>query len=171
MKALWPRTLEYLEGFREELLSRALYRKYHAEAARPYYSQFNVGPGTFAPFKVVWKRMSADLSAAVVSNWEGPLGLKMLLPLETTTFIGTSSAEEAHYLCAVMNSTPVRRFVKSFSSAGRGFGTPFVAGKIRIPKFDPSDALHRGLAEMSQDMHAASSAGCEEQIDRAVLAL
>jgi hypothetical protein len=70
-----------------------------------------------------------------------------------------------------MNSAPVRRFVKSFSSAGRGFGTPFVAGKIRIPKFDAADTLHCSLAEMSQAMHEASSAGCEERIDRAVLGL
>ncbi|RPI13527.1 MAG: hypothetical protein EHM65_05165 [Acidobacteriales bacterium] len=170
MRERWPRTLEYLEGFREELLSRALYRKYHAEAARPYYSQFNVGEATFAPFKVVWRRMAADLSAAVVSEWPGALGAKMLLPLETTTFIGTSSAEEAHYLCAVMNSAPVRRLVRSFSSAGRGFGTPFVASQIRIPEFDPADALHGRLSEMSRAMHEDCAAGWESEIDRAVLA-
>ncbi len=66
MRRKWPRALEYLEQFREELLARALYRKYHQEAGRPFYSQFNIAPETFSPFKVVWKRMSNDLSAAVL---------------------------------------------------------------------------------------------------------
>jgi len=171
MEERWPHTLDYLRGFRGELMARALYKKYHARAAHPFYSQFNVGAPALAPFKVVWKRMSSDLSAAVVSDWEGPLGRKMVLPLETTAFIGTAAEDEAHYLCAVMNSSPVRRFVKSFSSAGRGFGTPYVAARIRIPKYDPACGEHRSLAAMSLAMHGDSTAGCEESIDRAVLGL
>ncbi len=56
----WPRVLEYSRQLREELLSRALYRKHHQEAGRPFYSQFNIAPETFSPFKVVWKRISND---------------------------------------------------------------------------------------------------------------
>ncbi|HSW48920.1 MAG TPA: N-6 DNA methylase, partial [Bryobacteraceae bacterium] len=72
MQREYPRTLEYLMRFRQELLGRALYRKYHQEASHPFYSQFNVSPLTFAPFKVVWKRMASDLAAAVISRWDGP---------------------------------------------------------------------------------------------------
>ena len=171
MQQRYPRTLEYLEKFREELLSRALYRKYHLEAARPFYSQFNVARETFAPFKVVWKRMTGDLAAAVVSRWEGPLGDKLLLPLETTAFIGVDTAEEAHYLCAILNSGPVRAFVRSFSSAGRGFGTPFVVSKIRIPKFTPGGLLHRKLVEASKALHAGGGEDSQREIDRSVLRL
>ncbi len=49
MRRKWPRTLEYLEQFREEFLARALYRKYHQEAGRPFYSQFNIGPRPSRP--------------------------------------------------------------------------------------------------------------------------
>jgi SAM-dependent methyltransferase len=171
MRGRWPKSLEYLERFREELLSRALYRKYHSQAARPFYSQFNVSRETFAPFKVVWKRMASDLAAAVISEWQGPLGTRLLVPLETTAFIGARSAEEAHYLCAVLNSEPVRAFVKSFSSAGRGFGTPFVVSKIRIPSFQPACALHRRLAELSRALHAGGSPEHERELDRSVLLL
>ena len=161
MRRRWPRTMQYLEQFREELLRRALYRKYHEEGRHPFYSQFNVSHETFAPFKVVWKRMSGELTAAVISDWEGPLGRKIVLPLETTAFIGTGTVEEARYLCAILNAGPVGRFVKSFSAAGRGFGTPFAIGQIRFPKFDPENRLHQRLAELP----------AEDEIDSAVLSL
>jgi hypothetical protein len=157
MEKQYPRTFDYLNRFREALLARALYRKYHLEAGHPFYSQFNVARETFAPFKVVWKRMTTDLTAAVISPPP--------LPLETTAFIGTDCAEEAHYLCAVLNSGPVRTYVKSFSSAGRGFGTPYVVNRIRIPKFDCSNPLHRRLAEASQALHQAANDELEGEID------
>ncbi len=171
MRRNWPRTFGYLEQFREELVSRALYRKYHEEGKHPFYSQFNISSATFAPFKVVWRRMSDDLSAAVISDWEGPLGRKMLVPLETTAFIGTQTAEEAHYLCTILNSRPVRAFVRSFSSAGRGFGTPFAIRQIRIPKFDAGDRLHGALAELSLSLHAGGSPRAEGEIDDLILRL
>ena len=158
LRARWPRVLEYLEQFRETLLSRALYRRYHQQAGHPYYSQFNIAPETFAPFKVVWKRMTNDLAAAVVSEWDGPLGAKLILPLETTAFIGLDNADEAHYLCAYLNSGVVRRFVKSFSAAGRGFGTPSAIGRVRIPKFDPANPAHLKLAEISRHCHRVGQA-------------
>ncbi len=171
MQQKWPRALAYLEQFREELLARALYRKYHREAGRPFYSQFNIAPETFSPFKVVWKRMSNDLSAAVVSQWEGPLGRKPLLPLETTAFVATATEQEAHYLCAVLNSEPVRSFVKSFSPAGRGFGTPFVIGQIRIPEYDGNNPLHYELVRTSEALHNEGGVVAESAINEAVLSL
>jgi hypothetical protein len=115
--------------------------------------------------------MRNDLAAAVISQWEGPLGRKLVLPLETTTFIATEDEEEAHYLCAILNSAPVRSFVKSFSSAGRGFGTPFVANRIRIARFDGASHLHRRLAEISEALHGGGGSGIEAELDDAVLRL
>jgi hypothetical protein len=166
----WPAAGAYLTGFRGILLQRALYRKYHQEARRPYYSQFNVGPEMAAPFKVVWRRMARDLTAAVVSDWEGPLGRKRIVPLETTAFIGVETEDEAHYLCALLNSGPAQAFVKSFSAAGRGFGTPSAIGQIAMPRFDRSDARHRALAEASRQLHAGACAAAEASLDRAARA-
>jgi hypothetical protein len=153
LRARWPGVLNYLEQFRETLLERALYRRYHRQSARPYYSQFNMAASAFAPYKVVWRRMTNDIAAAVISTWEGPLGKKIVLPLETTAFIGVETADEAHYLCAYLNSSAVRSFVKSFSSAGRGFGTPSTISQVRTPKYDPANATHRALAATSLEHH------------------
>ncbi len=171
MEERWPKALGYLQSFRDELLLRALYRKYHEEAGNPFYSQFNIAAETFSPFKVVWKRMSNDLVAAVISDWDGPLGRKRMIPLETTTFIPTENAAEAHYLCAVLNSCPVRDFVKSFSSAGRGFGTPSVIRHLKLPRFDADNPVHQELAEISEEQHSlgADGAACHARLEKLVL--
>jgi SAM-dependent methyltransferase len=160
----WPRTYNYLNLFREELLSRALYRKYHERSGHPFYSQFNISRKTFSGHRVVWKRMSNDLTAAVISEHAGPLGPKTVVPLETTAFIAASNEEEAHYLCAVLNSPAVREFVKSFSSAGRGFGTPWAIGQVRIPRFDSLNPLHCELAALSKELHQRRGQGKVEEI-------
>jgi hypothetical protein len=61
--------------------------------------------------------------------------------------------------------------VKSFSAAGRGFGTPFVVSKIRIPEFQPADELHRKLAGLSRALHEGGNPEHEREIDRSVLLL
>ncbi|MGQ9628156.1 MAG: hypothetical protein ACUVV0_14790, partial [Anaerolineae bacterium] len=87
-----------------------------------------------------------DIFAAVVSEIKTPYGYKNMIPLDTTAFFAIENTSEAHYLCAIINSSPVRDFIKSFSSAGRGFGTPSVMEHVGIPKFDPKNPLNQKLA-------------------------
>jgi hypothetical protein len=47
----------------------------------------------------------------------------------------------------------VREFIKSYSSAGCGFGAPSVMNHIGISKFDPSNRLHKRLSELSKTLH------------------
>lgn len=166
MKQKWQRTYGYLAQFKRNLESRALYKKYHADAKNPFYSQFNISEETFARYKVIWKRMTNDLIATVVSQCKTPFGYKKIVPLETTSLIATNNEDEAHFLCAVINSMPVRDFVKSFSSAGRGFGTPSVMKHVGIPKFDPKNKLHQRLAEISKKCHQFKTEGKEREIEK-----
>lgn len=174
----YPRTYGYLLKFKEILLSRALYKKYHEHVNAPFYSQFNISEKTFSRYKVVWKRMTNDLIATVVSQFKTPFGFKNLVPFETTAFISTQNENEAHYLCSIINSKPVRDFVKSFSSAGRGFGTPSVMEHVGIPKFDSNNKLHNELANISKKLHELKQSDSEEevanyekQVDQAVIKL
>ncbi len=166
MKRNYPRTFNYLLHFKDILLSRPLYKKYHKQVNAPFYSQFNISEETFAKYKVVWKRMTTDLIATVISQYKTPFGYKTIIPFETTAFIATDNESEAHYLCAIINSKPVRDFIKSFSSAGRGFGTPSVMEHIGIPKFDPKNPLHQDLAEISKKCHQLKSEGKEKEIEK-----
>ena len=166
LKNKYPRTYGYLTKFKEILLQRPLYKKYHEQAKAPFYSQFNISEETFRRYKVVWKAMSNDIVAGVVSQIKTDMGFKIAIPLHTTSFFATDNESEAHYLCAIINSKPVREFIKSFSSAGRGFGTPSVMEYVGIPKFDPQNPLHQKLAEISKKCHQLKAEGKEKEIEK-----
>lgn len=166
IKQKYPRTYGYLLKFKEELLNRAAYKKYHADKESPFYSQFNIGAYTFSNFKVVWKRMANDIVAAVICELKTPFGYKKVFPMDTTVFFPTDNESEAHYLCAIINSNLVRDFIKSFSSAGRGFGTPSVMEHVGIPKFDSKNELHQKLSEISKKCHQLKSEDKEKEIEK-----
>ncbi|MEW6686385.1 MAG: N-6 DNA methylase [Candidatus Edwardsbacteria bacterium] len=157
MKNKWPLTFSYLTRFRNELLQRTSYKKFHAKLEAPFYSQYNIGDYTFSRYKVVWKRMTTDIVAAVISEIKTMFNYKQVISLDTTVIFPVDNESEAHYLCAIINSKPVRDFIKSFSSAGRGFGTPSVMEHIGIPKFDPKKKLHQKLVEISKKCHQLKS--------------
>jgi hypothetical protein len=166
MKREWPRTFSYLGLFKKELLSRAAYKKYHADKDNPFYSQYNVADYTFARYKVVWKRMANDLVAAVISQEKTKFGWKKVIPTDTTSLIAIENEDEAHYVCAILNSIVVRRFIKSYSSAGRGFGAPSVMEHVGIPMFDKGNALHKRLSELSKVLHRLREKCKKEDIQR-----
>ena len=166
MKSDWPRTFGYLVKFKQRLLNRAAYKKYHADSDNPFYSQYNIADYTFARFKVVWKRMATDIFAAVISQHKTPFGYKTIIPTDTTSMYATDNENEAHYLCAIMNSTPVRDFIKSYSSAGRGFGTPSVMKHLGIPKFNAESEIHQKLAQISMTLHDFKLKNKLEEIER-----
>lgn len=178
MKSKWPRTFGYLVRFKDHLLERAAYKKYHAEAGATFYSQYNIADYSFSRYKVVWKRMASDVVAAVISQYKTPFGYKTVIPTDTTSLFATNDEDEAHYLCAIINSTPVREFIRSYSSAGRGFGAPSVMNYVGIPKFDPKNELHHKLARVSKTLHDLKAKGkldevarLEKEVDRLVRTL
>jgi methylase of polypeptide subunit release factors len=153
MKQEWPRIYGYLLRFKDFLITQAAYIKYHKEQGNPFYSQYNIAEYTFAPYKVIWNQMGNELHSSVISQINTPFGYKSLIPLHTTALIATSNESEAHYLCAIINSKSARDFIKSYSSAGRGFGTPSVMNYVGIPKFDRRNKIHSELARLSKKLH------------------
>lgn len=166
MKQKWPRLFGYLTKFEDILTSQAAYKKYHAESQNPFYSQYNVANYTFSHFKVIWKQMTNDLFACVISQIKTPMGFKPVIPLHTTALIAVDKEEESHYICSILNSSPTRELIKSFSSAGRGFGTPSVMEHVGIPKFDPKNSLHQQLSEISKTLHEFKAKGEDLKIDK-----
>ena len=171
--ARWPQTLAYLKQFEPLLRGRAAYRRY--QAAGPFYAMYNVGPYTVSPIKVVWRRMDKRIRAAVVEPIEHPLlGRRPVVPQETCVLVPFDSTDEAHYLCALMNSTRVGEMVSAHSvSGGKGFGTPSILDYLSLHRFDPADARHQRLVVFSRQAHAGQGGdmGCLEAIDAAVAEL
>ena len=164
VKKDWPYTYNYLSRFRDVLLSRGSRIVRELAERTAFYAMFGIGKYTVARYKVVWKRMAGDLVASVISQEKTSFGWKTIIPTDTTSIFATDNENEAHYLCAIINSTYVRKFIKSFSSAGRGFGAPSVMENVGIPKFNPENKLHQKLADVSEKCHQLKSEGKESEI-------
>jgi len=164
MKEKWPRTFGYLVRFKNILLSRGSKIVKELAERTAFYAMYGIGAYTISNYKVIWKRMSNDIIASVITQHKTPYGYKVIIPTDTTSLFAAGSEPEAHYLCAIINSTPVRDFIKSFSSAGRGFGTPSVMEHVGISKFDPQNELHKKLADISKKCHILKAEGKDEEV-------
>lgn len=166
MKSNLPNTFSYLKNFEAILRRRKSFNKYYDTAKDPFYSMFNISEETFKPFKVAWKRMASDLVAVVLSKDKTPMGYKTIVPTDTTSFVPFSEENEAHFVCALLNSSACRQFVRSFSSAGRGFGAPSIINNINIPKFDSKNKRHKELSKLSMEAHKFASEGKEKELKK-----
>ncbi len=172
LQSEYPRTYEYLKRFDELLRRRAAWKRFftakrdgHIVEKAPFYSMFAAGAYTFAPFKAAWPRMASDLKAAVLEAHDS----KPLLPQETITFVPCSSRDEAHYICGLVNSTPVNYAARAYSQVGgKGFASPHILRYIRVPAYEPANPLHKKIAGLSAKAHAKppEAGRLQEELDR-----
>jgi hypothetical protein len=175
MQTQYPRTYGYLKHFEKVLRERAAFKRYFTRKDRynkvvetgPFYSMFDVGTYTFAPWKVVWRYVASDFIVAVAEPHNG----RPVVPNEKLMLVACGGEQEAHYLCATLNSSPIRLAVRGFFVETQI--APHVIERLRIPRFDPKDDLHRRLAKLSEKAHEVAREGdekrlreIEEEIDR-----
>lgn len=162
-----PKTKEYFLGFEKELRARSAFKKYQEDSA--IWSQYNVGPYTFAPYKVVWKYIATEMTCVVISNHNDKfMGEKLIIPDHRLIMVSVEDETEAHYVCSVLNSSPARFIVASYA-----IGTqlaPHLLENINVPKYDAKNETHKELARLSKQCHEKAAAGIsvsdlEEQID------
>jgi len=167
MQTRYPRTYGYLKRFESVLRQRAAFKRYFTRKDKngrtvetgPFYSMFDVGDYTFAPWKVVWREVSHTLDAAVAS----PHDDKPTVADHTLITVECSQKEEAHYLCGVLNSSCARLAVRAYIVL---HPDPHILEHIRIPRYDPSNPVHRRLAELSQAAHEAARRGDTMELQR-----
>jgi hypothetical protein len=145
-----PLTYAYLRKFKEILLSRGSKVVRELAQQTEFYAMYGIGEYTFAKYRVVWKRMASKMVAAVLSRLRTPFGLKTAISTDTTSLFAVDDEREAHYLCGLLNSDVVDQYIRSFSSAGRGFGAPSVMNHLAIPQFSSDNKVHVKIAELSQ---------------------
>ena len=157
MRAKYPKTYAYLKQFESLLVKRAAYKRYQGDS--PFYSMYDIDTYTLAPTKVIWRRMDRQINAAVVGAVEDQyLGERVVVPQETCVLIETESTNEAHYICAVLNSAVANFIVKSHSvRGGKGFGTPSMLDYVCLKRFDPRNAQHKELSALSRKAHRAAA--------------
>jgi len=159
MKNEWPETYKYILKFKSDLLQRGSRTIRELAEKTTFYTMYGIGLYTFAPYKVVWKRMANDIVAAVVSTFHTPFGDKVGVGTDTTSLIPFEDADEAHYVCALINSSLVGAFIRSFSSAGRGFGAPSIINHIALSSYTPTNPLHETLSTLSKQAHQLAIQG------------
>jgi methylase of polypeptide subunit release factors len=159
-----------LKPWREEPKDRA------EKMAPPFYMLFNVAPSLSA-FKVVFRRVATGLVSAVI----GPradkfLGTKVVTPNEKLVLVTCENENEAHYICAVLNSSIARLIAKSYVVEIQI--SAHIFEYIRVPQYAPDSKIHLELARLSKEAHKLASENnvdelskVEEEIDNMVARL
>ena len=156
-----PLLLAYYEKHREMIEGLS---PFNARIRGPnpgaFYGLARTGPYSFANVYVAFRK-DTKWCAAVVSSQAVPWGESKRLVFQSHavsmcerqdgTFI---SEDEAHYVCAIFNTPIVERFIAG-SSDNRSFN---VRPQIFVPLYDPEDARHVRLAEISKRAHRQTSA-------------
>jgi hypothetical protein len=144
-----PRTYAYLDERRDRLAARGS----SWFDAGPFYSLFGVGPYTWADYKVVWCRLGFKPHFAVVSTVEDPdLGERRVVPGDHYMFVATDDGDEAHYLCALLNSAPYQRTLRDLAEGGKASLTKSVVSELTLPRWTGRPNQRR-LATLSRRAH------------------
>jgi len=160
LKMNQPKTWEWLNDFREQLIAR----KSKVFAKEPFYSIYGLGDWN-AKYKVVWKSMGFYPDFVVISTTKDEkLGEKLVLVEHVLYFIPLNSSDEAHYICAVLNSSIIRESLKALSSKSKSGLSSSIVSKIRLDKFNNKNNLHRKLTSLSKKAHQLAEKNDDETL-------
>ncbi|NQT47419.1 MAG: hypothetical protein HQ578_00435, partial [Chloroflexi bacterium] len=95
----------------------------------------------------------------VVSSHETKaLGKKVIVPDHTVVAISFQDEDEAHYVCALLNSNPAQLVVVGYVVL---HPSPHILRNIRIPRYQQSEEIHKELAGLSRQCHEKVTAGID----------
>jgi hypothetical protein len=150
MQAKYPKSYLYLKQF-ESFLTHRPDRKYYPPGS-PFYTMRNVARYTFASWKVVWREQASSFTCAVT----GPLDGRPVIPDHKLMLVECHTAEEAHYLCALLSASPAKFAIWCYTISIEQ--TTHILENIRAPRYDPANAVHVRLSALSQRAHALAPA-------------
>jgi hypothetical protein len=159
MKIEYPKLYSYLKNFKAELEKRTIKPFLGKKHKTPFYRLDNIGRYTFAPYKVVWKRIAGAITGKAVSFAaavvKGAEEGKPIIPDDSLIMIDFNELEEAYYVSAVLNSSIIRLIIASYTYELRQ--ETHITRYVRIPKFDTSNSLHRNISAFSSKAHLLAS--------------
>jgi hypothetical protein len=179
MRVRYPYTLKYFSRYIDELINRggepyrsSLYRwrdiirrdKYYIYKIMntelqlegldktPFYYIFNT-KHVFSRYKVAWRYISRSFFTAVLDEIYDPVlrENKIVVPDCKLMYIPTDSYEEAHYISAILNSTPVRLLMKLIGVETQM--STHLLEYIRLDRYSDRDPLHKELSKLSMEAH------------------
>jgi len=162
IKTKFPNTYDYLNHFKKELEKRSIHKLWGKN--NPFYTVYDIGVYTFAPYKVVWKRIAGAITGKAVSFACAvitPINGKPVIVDDSTILVNTNDINESYYLAGFLNSLLSRTIIASYSYELRQ--ETHIVDFIKIPKFDPQNEAHNKIAELSKRAHELSSLKHSEQ--------
>jgi type II restriction/modification system DNA methylase subunit YeeA len=156
IKTQFPNTYDYFYRFKKALEMRSIHKLWGKN--NPFYTVYDIGMYTFAPYKVVWKEMAGAITGKAVSfvcAVASPISGKPVIVDHTAMLVGTDNINEAYYLAGILNSLICRTVVASYSYELRQ--ETHIVDFIKIPKFDPLNKTHIKIAELSRRAHELSN--------------
>lgn len=165
MKINYPKAYSYLKTFEEELKKRTIKPFFGSKSKTPFYRLDNIGRYTFAPYKVVWKRVAGAITGKAISFAaavvKGVDESKPIIPDNSLIMIPFKELNEAYYVSAVLNSSIIRLAIASYTYELRQ--ETHITRYVRVPKFDPSNPLHLNLSDISSRCHQLASKYCDRK--------
>ncbi|MBO5238007.1 MAG: hypothetical protein J6B50_04450 [Lachnospiraceae bacterium] len=154
---------KHSKDFLNILTTRGTYLKHYANQNVPEYVLYNIGEYTSAPYKVIWKALTAKgMEACVVGKLDG----KIIVPDHNNVMIPFENKSEAYYVCAIINSKIVGKFIDSYIA---WFKSNHILDNINIPPYDPQNSLHIKLVELSKLAHEnAQNDNSNEEVENAI---
>ncbi|MEM1696622.1 MAG: class I SAM-dependent DNA methyltransferase [Nanopusillaceae archaeon] len=163
VKTEYPHTYQYFSIFSKELMNRSIHKLWGK--GNPFYAVYDIGSYTFAPYKVVWKRIAGAITGKAVSfecavavpmpiklpNGEVVSGLKPTVPDDSTILLGFDELDEAYYVCGVLNSSIARTIIASYTYELRQ--ETHILEYVNVPRYDPKSPVHKQISQLSRRAH------------------
>lgn len=149
------KTFKFFKTFKAKLEARSTFKTRMKGA--PFFSIYNVGDYSFAPYKVIWAEMTGDFCAAVISMGTVPtVGKRPYVADHKLYFADFTRPEPAHYLCGLLHSEIVKEMIEAHN-VSTNMGDIFK--HVSLPKFDSENVAHMQLAELVMAAHAQHDEG------------
>jgi len=156
LKRAHPLTYSFFRTFEADIRGCALLKQFFDPAQDPFYSSYNVGDYTYAPYKVVWKEICQEIEAAVVVSESIPI-----IPDHKLVLVAFDSPEPAYFLAGFLNSSPLRLFVRVYSVQTSVSG---IFDYVRIPAVADAGDVFQTVAKLGKEAHDATKKGDESQV-------
>ena len=152
-----PLLLSYYNKYESIIRQQTMFSdKIRGPEAGEFYGLARTGPYSFHNIYVTF-RDNTKWNACVVSEKEMPWGNKKrylfqnhaVSMCERKDSSGFITDKEAHYICAILNTPIVEKFIYA-SSDNRSFK---IRPPIYLPKYEPKNVIHNALAELSKKAH------------------
>jgi hypothetical protein len=145
LKKISPKLAKYYLANKNLLVKTSYNQKVQGKSGE-FYSLTRVGPYTFAPHRVAYRNNT---------SWDACVISKEYLLLDHACSISQDNEgnylkeDEAHYICAVLNSKIVKNYMEN-SSDLRSIKTDLI---IKLLKYNPKNWIHHRLSLVSKILH------------------